>query len=209
MTRRLVLGVLAVLMMALTACDSSAIIVSIAEPVAAPTVVSDTKPTAEPTAGPTAESASDAGDTTPAEPVAEPSGGERASPTATTLDMNYADAAPPFAQLVVGTMLLEGTPYRVTTEQAQELLFLWQVYRAICICRGDTAPSREEALKAINDRIMAAMTPEQLGAIQEMQLTQGDVVTFIQENYIPRRLGRTEFDNLTAGFIKRLEMWAR
>ena len=223
MTRRLVLGVLAVLMMALTACGTGTTTVSTAEPVAAPTVVSDTKPTAEPAAEPTAESASDADDTTPAEPTAEPSGDGSAPPTATTLDEDYPDAVMVFQQLIVGTLMLEETDYAVTAEQAQELLGLWQMFRAI---REGDSPASVEEINATLDMIMAAMTPEQLGAIKAMQLTQDDVRAFALENKIssnPRRMpdsqDLTEEERrvrmLTQGagpfvdfLIEKLEVWA-
>lgn len=222
MTRRLVLGVLAVLMVVLTACDTRTATVSTAEPVAAPTVVRDAEPTAEPEAEPTAEPVSDAGDTTPAEPTAEPPGDESAPPPVTTLDDDYPDAVLVFQQLVVGTLMLEGTDQAVTAEQAQELLGLWQMFKAL---RGGSSPPSLEEINATLDMIMAEMTPEQLGAIQAMQLTQDDVRAYAQENGISGQGDPTGNQNLTDEerrermltrgakpfvdfLIGRLELWA-
>jgi hypothetical protein len=86
-------------------------------------------------------------------------------------------------QLVVGTMLLEETSSGVTAEQVQELLPLWQMFRAVR--RGDAPPSLEE-ISAVTDQIVAAMTPEQLGVIKGMRITQDDVRAFTQNNSVPQ-----------------------
>jgi hypothetical protein len=116
-----------------------------------------------------------------AEPVAE------TGDTISLLDEDYPDALPVFMQLVVGTMLLEETPNGVTAEQAQEILLLWQMFRAVR--RGDAPPSLEE-IEAVTDQITQAMMPEQIGTIKGMQLTQDDVRAFIQNNNIPQGSGQ-------------------
>ena len=235
MTRRMILGILVVLTMALTACGSDAPAeVSDARPPAAPTKTSSTTPTESPVDAKAPEATAGASDTTPTqdvEPTAEPP--TEADSTASTLDEDYTDASPVFMQLVVGTMLLEETPNGVTAEQAQDLLPLWQMFRAIR--RGDAPPSLEE-IEAITDQIMAAMTPEQLGTIKGMQITQDDVRAFTQENNIPQsgqggsggggmgsgggdtqdlspeerrmRMITVGGKNLVDELIRRLEMWA-
>jgi hypothetical protein len=119
------------------------------------------------------------------EPTAESA--VEAGGTASTLDEDYSDALPVFMQLVVGTMLLEETPSGVTAEQAQELLPLWLMFRAVR--RGDAPPSLEE-IDAITDQIIQAMTPEQLGTIKGMQITQDDVRAFTLNNSIPQGSGQ-------------------
>jgi len=138
MVRTIVVGILLVLMVALTACDGGE--------VGAP-------------AGPTA---------------APPAGVTGAAPA---LDEDYPDALPVRNQLLVGTLLLEETPRAVTVEQAQELLPLWQMFRALQ--QGGTASQVE--IEAVLDQIQAAMTPEQLAAIKEMRLTQDEVRAMSQE----------------------------
>ena len=134
-------------------------------------------------------------------------------------------------QLVVGTMLLEETPNGVTAEQAQEMLPLWQMFRAVR--RGDAPPSLEE-IEAVTDQIIQVMAPEQLGTIKGMQITQDDVRAFTQNNNIPQgsgqgsgggQMGSSDAQslspeerrmrmitgggkNLVDELIRRLEMWA-
>jgi hypothetical protein len=190
---RTILGILVVLMMALTACGSSA---PAEPPVAAAeasdnTTASDTEPPTEPTEASSIIPTEPSSEPT-VEPVAEPPVKPTAAPaeagvTATTLDEDYPDAVPVFMQLVVGTMMLEETGSGVTAEQAQELLPLWQMFRAVR--RGDAPPSLEE-INAITDQITAAMTLEQLGTIKEMRITQDGVRTFTLNNSIPQGSGQ-------------------
>jgi hypothetical protein len=85
-----------------------------------------------------------------------------------------------------------------------------------------------EEINAVTDQIMAAMTPEQLGTIKGMQITQDDVRVFTQNNNISgqSQMGAGSGDtqslspeerrtrmitgggkNLVDELIKRLEMW--
>jgi hypothetical protein len=216
-----IVGILVIAMVTLTACDSN---MPTKPPAASTAVMSDivTEPVTESAGEPDAGVGDTAPTDSPAEPTAEPVG-EKA-PTATTLDEDYPDASPVFMQLVVGTMMLEETPYSVSAEQAQALLPLWQMFRAIR--RGDAPPSLEE-IDAATAQIMAAMAPEQLGTIRAMQITQDTVRTFTQENNIPQGQGSGGGDtqglsdeerrmrmitiggkNLVDELIRRLEMWA-
>jgi hypothetical protein len=91
-------------------------------------------------------------------------------------------SAEPFAlpqpiQLAVGTLMLEETPQAVTAEQAQELLPLWQMLRTLQ--QSGTAAQAE--IEAVLNQIQAAMTPEQLAAIEEMDLTPGNMRDMFQE----------------------------
>ena len=235
MTKKMILGILIVLTTALTACGSDTPArVSDAQPAASPTEASSTTPTESPADAKAPEATAETSDTTPTQDVESPTEPPASSgSTASTLDESYPDASPVFMQLVLGTMLLEETPSGVTAEQAQDLLPLWQMFRAIR--RGDAPPSLEE-IEAITDQIMAAMTPGQLGTIKGMQITQDDVRTFTQENNIPQsgqgsgggQMGSRGGDtqdlspeerrmrmitgggkNLVDELIRRLEMWAR
>jgi hypothetical protein len=67
-------------------------------------------------------------------------------------------------KLPAGTLMLEGTPNAVTAAQAQELLPLWQMLRSL---QGSSTASQVE-VEAVLEQIQAAMTPEQLAAIEEM-----------------------------------------
>ena len=86
-------------------------------------------------------------------------------------------ALPQPIQLSVGTLLLEETPQAVTAEQAQELLPLWQMLRTLQ--QSDTAAQVE--MEAVLNQIQAAMTPEQLAAIEEIDLTPANMRAMVQE----------------------------
>ena len=111
-------------------------------------------------------------------------GGEEATPaaadegdtggyTSAALDTSYADALNVRSQLMLGTMQLEGTEDAVTPEQAAALLPLWQSLQG-----GVTA---EAEVAAVLKQIEGTMTGEQLEAIAALQLTQGDMQAWMQE----------------------------
>jgi len=87
--------------------------------------------------------------------------------------------------LPAGTLLLEETALAVTPEQAQELLPLWQMLRAL----QDSGTSSQVEIEALYDQIQEAMTPEQLAAIEEMNPE--DMQELLQE-YGMRRQGDAE-----------------
>ena len=87
--------------------------------------------------------------------------------------------------LPVGTLMLEDTALAVTPEQAQELLPLWQMLRAL----QERGTSSQVEIEALYDQIQEAMTPEQLAAIEEMDPE--DMRTLFEELGM-RRQGDTE-----------------
>jgi hypothetical protein len=82
----------------------------------------------------------------------------------------------PAAKLAIGTIKLEGTDQAVTTEQAAELLTLWQAYQSLS--RSDTTAAVE--LEALVSQIEKAMTSEQTTAIDAMNLTQQSTMEALQ-----------------------------
>jgi hypothetical protein len=78
-------------------------------------------------------------------------------------------------RLPVGTLLLEETAYAVTPEQAEELLPLWQMLRAL----QESGTSSQVEVEAVYDQIQEAMTSEQLAAIEEMN--QEDMRSLFEE----------------------------
>jgi hypothetical protein len=80
-------------------------------------------------------------------------------------------------KLAIGTLKLEATEYAVASDQATELLPLWQVLNSLS--SSDTAAPEE--LTAITEQIQETMTAEQLQAIEEMGLTQEDMFATMQE----------------------------
>jgi hypothetical protein len=77
-------------------------------------------------------------------------------------------------RLSLGTLMLEGTAGAVTPAQAQELLPLWQMVRAL----GESGTSAQAETEAVVHQIQAVMTAEQLAAIEAM--TQEDMQSLMQ-----------------------------
>ena len=67
-------------------------------------------------------------------------------------------------KLPVATLMLEETDFAVTPEQAEDLLPLWQMLRAL----QESGTASQIEIEAVYDQIQEALTPEQLAAIEEM-----------------------------------------
>ena len=80
-------------------------------------------------------------------------------------------------KLAIGTLKLEKTDLAVASDQAAELLPLWQVLNNLS--SSDSAAPEE--VTAITDQIQETMTPDQLQAIDEMNLTGQDIFATMQE----------------------------
>lgn len=87
---------------------------------------------------------------------------------------------PTVMQLIVGTLKLDGTEQAVTSDQAKNLLVMWQVYQDLA--SSDTAA--QEEIDGLVDQIQETMTAEQMKSISAMNLTQQDVMTLMQEQNI-------------------------
>ena len=70
-------------------------------------------------------------------------------------------------QLALGTLSLEGTENEVTSEQAAELLPLWKAVKSLSSSGNVTT----EEMDGLYKQIQKAMTPEQMQAIQAMDLS--------------------------------------
>jgi hypothetical protein len=88
-------------------------------------------------------------------------------------------------RLPVGTLMLEQTDYAVTPAQAEALMPLWQMLRAL----QESGTATQIEVEAVFDQIQEAMTAEQLAAIEEMNPE--DMQDLLQE-YGMRRQGDTE-----------------
>lgn len=80
-------------------------------------------------------------------------------------------------KLALGTLKLENTDLAVTSDQAAELLPLWQVLNNTS---GSDSTSQVE-IDALIEQIHDTMTPEQITAIEGMNLTRADIFTTMQE----------------------------
>ena len=89
-------------------------------------------------------------------------------------------------QILIGTFKLEGTPQAVTAQQAAQLIPLWQVYKDLS--SSDTAA--QEEIDGLVQQIQDTMTPEQMQAIQNMNLTRQDIFTVMQDQGITQGRGQ-------------------
>ncbi len=71
------------------------------------------------------------------------------------------------AKLAIGTLMLEDTDLAVTAEQAKQLLPLWKAVKSLSA--SNTASQAE--IQALYEQIQETMSPEQVQAIQEMEIT--------------------------------------
>ncbi len=75
-------------------------------------------------------------------------------------------------QLLVGTLKLESTALAVSSEQASQLLPLWETFQSLA--SSGTAASAE--VEAVIDQINSTMTTQQLSSITAMDLTNQDLL---------------------------------
>ena len=87
---------------------------------------------------------------------------------------------PAVAKLAIGTLKLKETDQAVTSDQAGELLPLWQIYRELS--DSDTAAQAE--FEAVIAKVRETMTTNQMQAITDMKLTQQDVSEVVQAQAI-------------------------
>ena len=90
------------------------------------------------------------------------------------------DDLPIGAQLVVGTLQLKDTDQAVTSEQAQELLPMWQVYQDI----SSSSTAAQAEVDGLIEQIQETMSEGQMQATTAMNLTQQDVFAAIQAQNI-------------------------
>ncbi len=81
------------------------------------------------------------------------------------------------AQLLVGTFKLEDSELAVTSEQAKQLLPLWQTLQALST--SNTAATEE--INAVVDQIKGSMTAQQMAKITAMKLTQPDILSIMNQ----------------------------
>jgi len=84
---------------------------------------------------------------------------------------------PAATQLIIGTLKLEDTNQTVSTEQAAELLPLWQTLQVL----ADSDSAADQETEALITQIQETMTAEQMQAITDMNLTREDMMSIMQE----------------------------
>jgi hypothetical protein len=93
---------------------------------------------------------------------------------------DYDDALSIQGQLAAGTLLLEDTDLAVDEAMAAELLPLWRAVQSLI--NSDTAAVME--IEAVYNQIQDTMTPDQITAIAEMELTEESLTTLMEEGEI-------------------------
>jgi hypothetical protein len=81
------------------------------------------------------------------------------------------------SKLVVGTFKLEGTDLAVTSDQATQLLPLWQTLKAL----SNSNTAADEEINALVDQINGVMTTQQMARITALKLTQQDVMSLMSQ----------------------------
>jgi hypothetical protein len=90
-------------------------------------------------------------------------------------------------ELALGTMALDGTDNAVTPDQASTLITLWEAYTALAY--DDTTAQAE--LDAVISGISAAMTDDQLAAIDAMHITAESIPAILETAMGDRMQPRT------------------
>jgi hypothetical protein len=98
-------------------------------------------------------------------------------PGSVALSTDYDDALPLADQLLLGTVLLEGTSNAVDARTAARLLPLWQ--NAAQMERDPNASDQDIAARM--DQIKSAMTPAQIQAIAAMRLTRAKLASTLRQ----------------------------
>jgi hypothetical protein len=101
--------------------------------------------------------------------------GKTAAATQTTTGSSNALSAQ--TELLVGTFKLEDTDLAVTSEQAKQLLPLWQTLQSL----SNSGTAATEETDAIVNQIKGSMTAEQMTKITEMKLTQQDIMSVMSQ----------------------------
>jgi len=98
--------------------------------------------------------------------------------TSTDMQMDSnARELPLSTKLAIGTLKLEGTEFAIASDQAVDLLPLWQVLNNL----DSSDSAAPEEVTAITEQIQETMTPEQLAAIDDMNLTGESIFATMQE----------------------------
>ncbi|MCJ7694571.1 MAG: hypothetical protein MUO40_04015 [Anaerolineaceae bacterium] len=98
-------------------------------------------------------------------------------------------------QLIIGTLLLDGTEDEVTADEAAELLPLWKLYSTLST--SDTAA--QEEINAVVTQIQNTMTDAQNTAIGKIDLVGQNAMRLMNESGLMEQLGFNPADNSASG----------
>jgi len=100
-------------------------------------------------------------------------------------------------KLAIGTLKLEETDFAVASDQASDLLPLWQVLKSLT--ESDSAA--QEEINAVVEQIQETMAPDQLNAIDAMNLTGENFFSIIQEMDLVPQFSGTGTDRPAGGGV--------
>jgi len=85
-------------------------------------------------------------------------------------------------QLLLGTFKLEETDLAVTSDQASQLLPLWQMAQSL----ATSSTAATEEVDAVVNQIKSTMTSQQMDKITAMKLTQQDMMSLMSQAGVSR-----------------------
>jgi hypothetical protein len=100
--------------------------------------------------------------------------------TPARLHENYIDALPVQSQLAIGTLQLENGENAVDETLAAELLPLWRAVQSL----ASSETSAQAEITAVLNQIQDTMTPAQIAAVANMQITQDSFQAMLEEGLI-------------------------
>ena len=134
-------------------------------------------PASESASAPPADSAAD---TSAAAPAVDTAADSPTADETPALAMDYEGALTQRLLLSLGTLELANTDVSINAEQASQVIFLWQALNNMT----QSGNSAEEEVAALLNQIEGLMTPEQITAINAMQLSQEDIQAWGEANRI-------------------------
>jgi hypothetical protein len=121
--------------------------------------------------------------------------GQKANPAAQTTPNAFDPANTPLeSKLAMGTLSLEGTDKALTADEAKNLLPLWKALKSLSSSQTVSA----EEISALYQQIEDTMTPDQIQAIKDMQMTRESIAA-LDEKFGIQQMGNGngDFQNLT------------
>ncbi len=80
-------------------------------------------------------------------------------------------------KLAIGILKMEGTPQAITAQQASSMLPLWQAVKSLSASNTTSAAE----MQALYKQIEAVMTPDQVKAVQNLNMTQAQIQALFQQ----------------------------
>jgi hypothetical protein len=95
-------------------------------------------------------------------------------------------------QLAIGTLLLEGTEAAVTTQQAADLLPLWQAAQTL----SESGSAADAEITSLYNQIQEALSPEQIEQIEAMEISSENIASLLESLGISMGLSERNPDEL-------------